>query len=147
MKMFNDEFMGDEDRYAKDEYPYYEVKRYNQKYLNNLASEEVKYTENDIYVGNHPDINDVNAPVSNNYEMVNHPKYYGGKDNPYEAIKVIEAWDLNFNLGSALKYISRKSKPDASLDEQHKRLEDLKKAAWYVNREVERFEKEINKNS
>lgn len=66
--------------------------------------------------------------VNNNYEMVDHPQHYGGKDNPYEAIKVIEAWNLNFNLGSCLKYISRKSKPDASLDEKHKRLEDLKKS-------------------
>ena len=32
-------------------------------------------------------------------EEVNHPDHYGGADNPYEAIKVIEAWKLNFNLG------------------------------------------------
>jgi len=36
---------------------------------------------------------------------INHPQHYGGKDNPYEAIKVIEAWGLNYNLGNALKYI------------------------------------------
>jgi len=32
-------------------------------------------------------------------ESVNHPSHYGGKDNTYEAIKVIEAWDLDFCLG------------------------------------------------
>lgn len=29
-------------------------------------------------------------------EAVDHPSHYGGKDNPYEAIKVIEAWELGF---------------------------------------------------
>ncbi|HMA74924.1 MAG TPA: hypothetical protein VKP67_26040 [Xanthobacteraceae bacterium] len=33
-------------------------------------------------------------------EAVNHPAHYGGADNPYEAIKVIEAWGLNFHLGN-----------------------------------------------
>lgn len=30
-------------------------------------------------------------------DAVNHPAHYGGEDNPYEAIKVIEAWKLGFN--------------------------------------------------
>ena len=38
-------------------------------------------------------------PQSN---WVDHPKHYGGEDNPYEAIKVIESWDLNFNLGISI---------------------------------------------
>ena len=41
---------------------------------------------------------------------VEHPAHYGGENNPYEAIKVIEAWSLNFNLGNAVKYISRAGK-------------------------------------
>lgn len=65
---------------------------------------------------------------------VDHPAHYGGGDNPYEAIKVIEAWDLGFNLGSALKYIARAGKkPGEEL------LVDLDKAAWYVRRETERI--------
>jgi hypothetical protein len=36
-------------------------------------------------------------------EAVNNPSHYGGGDNPYEAIKVIDAWDLNFNLGNTVK--------------------------------------------
>lgn len=40
-------------------------------------------------------------------EMVNHPQHYGGASNPYEAIKVIDAWDLDFCLGNTVKYISR----------------------------------------
>lgn len=63
-------------------------------------------------------------------EMVNHPAHYGGADNPYEAIKVIEAWGLGFCLGNTVKYISRAEKKGAS-------LEDLRKAAWYLQREIE----------
>lgn len=64
-------------------------------------------------------------------EKVDHPAHYGGADNPYEAIKVIEAWELGFRLGNAVKYISRAGKKDPAT-----RLEDLEKAAWYLNREI-----------
>lgn len=67
-------------------------------------------------------------------EKVDHPLHYGGKDNPYEAIKVIEAWKLNFNLGNALKYISRTGKKDEAIQE-------LEKAVWYLNREIENLKK------
>ncbi len=63
-------------------------------------------------------------------ETVNHPTHYGGADDPYEAIKVIEAWKLGFNLGNTVKYISRAEKKGSA-------LEDLKKAAWYLAREIE----------
>jgi hypothetical protein len=62
-------------------------------------------------------------------EAVDHPAHYGGVDNPYEAIKVIEAWGLGFSLGNAVKYISRAEKKGAA-------LEDLKKARWYLDREI-----------
>lgn len=68
-------------------------------------------------------------------ELVNHPNYYGGENNTYEAIKVIEAWNLGFCLGNVIKYISRAGKKDNNL-----LLQDLKKAAWYLNREIERIE-------
>lgn len=71
-----------------------------------------------------------------NKEAINHPSHYGGKGNPYEAIKVIEAWNLGFNLGNTVKYISRAGKKDSS-----KTLEDLKKALWYLQHEVENLEK------
>lgn len=65
---------------------------------------------------------------------VDHPIHYGGEDNPYEAIKVIEAWDLGFCLGNTVKYISRAGKKDPA-----KTLEDLKKARWYLDREINRL--------
>lgn len=68
-------------------------------------------------------------------EAVNHPAHYGGESNPYEAIKVIEAWGLGFCLGNTVKYISRAGKKDAA-------LQDLKKAAWYLAREIANREKE-----
>ena len=43
-------------------------------------------------------------------ETVDHPDHYGGQDNTYEAIKIIEAYDLNFSLGNAIKYIIRAGK-------------------------------------
>lgn len=67
-------------------------------------------------------------------DQINHPSHYGG-DTTYEAIKVIEAWELDFCLGNTLKYIARagKKSPDA--------LHDLKKAAWYLNREIESLQR------
>lgn len=71
-------------------------------------------------------------------EKVDHPQHYGGKDNPYEAIKVIEAWNLGFNLGNTVKYISRAGKKVKSPEESRsKEIEDLEKAIWYLQREVE----------
>ena len=63
---------------------------------------------------------------------VEHPNHYGGKDNLYEAIKVIEAWELDFCLGNVIKYLSRAGKKDPS-----KELEDLEKALWYLQRKVD----------
>lgn len=65
-------------------------------------------------------------------DMVNHPPHYGGENNTYEVINVIEAWNLNFNLGSAIKYIGRAGKKDDI-------IQDLNKALWYVKREIKRL--------
>lgn len=67
-------------------------------------------------------------------DQVNHPPHYGGKDNPYEAIKVIEAWNLDFCLGNTVKYISRAGKKDSAALK-----EDLMKAQWYLQRAIERL--------
>lgn len=66
---------------------------------------------------------------------VDHPAYYGGADNVYEVIKVIEAWELGFCLGNAVKYLARAGKKDPAAE-----ITDLRKAAWYVQREIERLE-------
>jgi hypothetical protein len=65
-------------------------------------------------------------------DPVNHPSHYthGG----IEVIDAIESWDLGFSLGNAVKYIARAGKKDPA-----KTIEDLKKARWYVEREIERL--------
>mgnify|MGYP002710992745 FL=1 len=76
--------------------------------------------------------------LSNDVDQnVQHPIYYGGADDPYEAIKVIEAWNLGFHLGNTVKYISRAGKKDGNSTTQ-----DLRKAMFYLNREIELLEKQ-----
>jgi hypothetical protein len=70
------------------------------------------------------------------YEEIDHPAHYGGQDNTYEAIKVIEAWNLGFNIGSTVKYLARAGrKPGAAY------AADLRKAAFYLQREIEACER------
>mgnify|MGYP001383642885 CR=1 FL=1 len=64
---------------------------------------------------------------------VSHPHYYGGEDNVYEAIKVIQAHDLNFCLGNAIKYVLRAGKKDSDT-----RIKDLQKAIEYLQFEIEK---------
>lgn len=79
----------------------------------------------------------------NKKEMVNHPSHY--RPGVYEAINVIEAWELDFNLGNAIKYISRCGlKSSANLSDKEKSIQDLKKATWYLNREISRLEGNSN---
>jgi hypothetical protein len=67
-------------------------------------------------------------------EQVNHPPHYGG-DVTHEVYKCLEAWGLHRNayLWNAVKYIARCWKKGAM-------VEDLKKACWYLNREIARLE-------
>lgn len=67
-------------------------------------------------------------------DMVNHPSHY--TDGKIEVIDAIEAWGLNFHRGNAVKYIARAGKKDPT-----KEIEDLKKAEWYIHREIQRLEK------
>lgn len=67
-------------------------------------------------------------------DPVNHPAHYGGGDNPYEVIKVITAWGLDFSLGNAVKYIARAGKKTSSP------LEDLKKARFYLDHVIKGLE-------
>jgi hypothetical protein len=66
-------------------------------------------------------------------DAVNHPAHYGGADDPFEAIKVIEAWGLGFHLGNAVKYLRRAGRKGMA-------LEDLKKARWYLDRYITNLE-------
>ena len=69
-------------------------------------------------------------------EHVNHPKHYGGENNLYEAIKVIDAWELGFSLGNTVKYISRAGKKN-----KEKELENQKKALCYLKDHINTLKK------
>lgn len=64
-------------------------------------------------------------------KAVNHPDYY--KHGGIEAIDAIEAWELGFNLGNVVKYIARAGRKTKDS------LQDLRKAAWYLDREIKRI--------
>ena len=68
-------------------------------------------------------------------DPVNHPSHY--TSGSIEVIDYIEDQKLPYHLGNAVKYISRAGKKDPM-----KTVEDLRKAAWYVNRYIELLEKE-----
>ncbi len=70
-------------------------------------------------------------------DNVNHPTHYGGADNTYEAIKVIEAWNLDFCLGNVVKYISRAGKKEGN-----SLIQDLEKAKWYLERRIQELRDE-----
>jgi len=74
-------------------------------------------------------------------EAVNHPQHYGGANNPHEHVKCMEAIGLTNNafLYNTCKYIWRCGKKTNA-------LEDLRKAAWYLDREIKRLERIEAKN-
>lgn len=63
-------------------------------------------------------------------DNINHPQHYKGKG--LEVIEVIEAFDLDFHRGNAVKYILRAGKKTEDV------AEDIKKAIWYLNRFLEK---------
>jgi hypothetical protein len=65
-------------------------------------------------------------------DKINHPSHY--KVGGIETIDFIEAKDLGYHLGNVVKYISR-------ADHKDNKLENLKKAQWYLNRAVSNLEK------
>ena len=79
----------------------------------------------------HVDLERVSEKVCDN---VNHPSHYtSGK---IEVIDFIEDKELGFHLGNAVKYISRAGRKNPD-----KTVEDLRKAVWYINRQIERLER------
>lgn len=63
-------------------------------------------------------------------DAVNHPPHYNQHPSGVECIEVVR--HMNFNVGNAIKYLWRMSHKNG--------LEDLRKAAWYINDEIQRLE-------
>ena len=70
-------------------------------------------------------LNKNNEPIPS--DNVNNPSHYN--TGTIEVITVIEDWKLNFNLGNAIKYIGR-------CEHKNNKEEDIKKAIWYLEREL-----------
>ena len=87
-----------------------------------------KYPVTDSKVGEILATNELTPPLP---DAVNQPSHY--TDGGVEVIDFIEAKKLGYNLGNAVKYISRAGKKGGP----EKKLEDLKKAAWYLAREID----------
>ena len=69
------------------------------------------------------------------HDSVNSPKHY--TRGPVEVIEIIEGFELGYRLGNVVKYVLRAG---------HKgdRLEDLKKARWYLDREIQQCEESLS---
>lgn len=64
-------------------------------------------------------------------DLVNHPPHYNA--GRFEVIDVIEDWKLPYHLGNVVKYVAR-------AEYKGERLQDLKKALWYLSRYIEKLE-------
>ena len=71
------------------------------------------------------------------FDNVKKPMHY---NQGIEPIDIIESWDLNFSLGNAIKYILRSPY-------KGKQIEDLEKARWYIDREINRLKNERDRKN
>ena len=90
-----------------------------------LPPDDIIYKINDIFGGEFIIMFEIEEK-----EMVNHPSHY---NQGIETIEYIESWSMNFNTGNVIKYVTRAGYKD-------NQLEDLKKAMWYLQREIDRIE-------
>ena len=81
---------------------------------------------------------DGNKYLQKDNDLVNSPSHY--TDGGIETIDFIEAKKLNYNLGNAVKYITRMGKKFNRHDEVPKQMvQDLEKAVWYLQREIKKL--------
>lgn len=69
-------------------------------------------------------------------DNVNHPKHYTSHPSGVECIEIVQHHD--FCIGNAIKYLWRAGlKTEVGMMDKDKHIEDLKKAIWYINREIQ----------
>jgi len=66
------------------------------------------------------------------HDSINHPQHYTSHPSGIECVQIVE--HMTFNRGNAVKYIWRAG-------DKGSEIEDLKKARWYVDREIQRLER------
>ena len=85
-----------------------------------------------------PELASKSSNVSSNVSStLSRPAHYGGENNPFEAIKIIHHYNLNFNLGNIIKYTLRCGKKDEAIKE-------LEKIKQYADFEIQRLNKTID---
>lgn len=77
--------------------------------------------------------------VGKPHDAVNHPKHYTSHPSGIECIEVVE--HMTFCVGNAIKYLWRAGLKTLAATEEVAAIEDLKKARWYLTREIERRER------
>ena len=85
-----------------------------------------------------PKLTSISSNISSNVSStLSRPAHYGGEENPFEAIKIIHHYNLNFNLGNIIKYTLRCGKKDEAIKE-------LEKIKQYADFEIQRLNKTID---
>lgn len=146
--MSNENIKYSDEELAAAETAFVEYVKRNSERIKNLVfhkddGTEILYTRVDNKGGNGAEEDSSESKPLPEQSSVNHPSHYNmGK---YEVIDVINDWNLNFQKGNAIKYIARAGHKDPS-----KEIEDLEKALFYINYEVNRLKslkgKEENKS-
>lgn len=84
--------------------------------------------------------------MATNNDNVNHPEHYTSHPSGIECIQITEYH--NFCIGNAIKYLWRAGlKEDAGKSGDEKMIEDMEKAVWYINREINRVKKIISEGN
>lgn len=132
--------------------------------LINQMTQDYKNTENYYYLGKETPTFSVNTEdivislsskdtVDINFDTititedkVNHPSHYTSHPSGIECIQVTQHY--NFCIGNAIKYLWRAGlKQEAGQDSHAKQIEDLKKAIWYINKEISNLESGVYEQS
>ena len=103
------------------------LKRLVDEYKQAKAGKKENWKQLNMFSSNVSALQGVNHQVPLKADPVNHPEHY--KVGGIETIDFIEAKKLGYNLGNVVKYITRS-------DHKGNRLQDLRKAQWYLEREI-----------
>jgi hypothetical protein len=87
-----------------------------------------KWEAAQVVTSSKPIVNPQIEMIEPKHDPVNHPAHY--KVGGIETIDFIEAKRFNYNMGNAVKYITR-------ADHKGSRKQDLEKAIWYLKRELD----------
>lgn len=122
-------------------------------YIQNCTKEKIKHVLNEMQHGHQPAeltllqdklLQDLGVTIDNNQasdDPVNHPSYYA--DGNIEVIDYIEDKNLDYHLGTAIKYISRAGKKrEQGMTDKEKEIQDLQKAVWFINRKIKQLQKD-----